>query len=381
MNGAVARFRRNADDETYESRTTPMTPRERVLAALAHEEPDRIPAVLVGADLVSPEGKVVGADEAAERFGADARFLRAEPTVAGQGFHDYLQSLPPEVFVGNLEQLRRYHAWNYRPERSREDPTAASPLAGVTRVGDLEGFAFPDYGGEAAIAHLRQKVVAFHARGLAVFAMPPRIGGTLFEAAWRLRGFEEYLCDLSRGGAISLWLLDRLADLASYYAGLIAAADADVLFLGDDVGEPMRLMISPDLWRRTVAPRLRRIVEAARRVKPGIHVCYHSDGCFTDILEHLVEVGVDAIEPVQPDAMDPLAIKQRFGRHLALAGCVGTASLWHHGSGEEVRAEVRRAKHLLGSDGGLILAPAYDLMPCTPWANVAAFFDEARRGD
>jgi uroporphyrinogen decarboxylase len=353
-----------------------MTSRERVLAALMHQQPDRTPAALVGADLLTPEGTEVGSDVARERLGADVRFIRAEPTAAGQGFDEYLRSLPQEVFVGNLEQLRRYHAWDYRPERSREDPTAPSPLRDATSVGDLEDFAFPDFGRDAVFARLRDQVDEYHRRGLAVFALPPRLGGTLFEAAWRLRGFEEYLCELSQGSPISLWLLDRLADLGSYYAGMVAAAGADVLFLGDDVGEPVRLMISPDLWRRTIGPRMRRIVDAARAVKPDIHVCYHSDGCFTGLLEHLIDVGVDAIEPVQPDVMDPVAIKRAFGQHLTLVGCVGTAWLWHHGRPDQIRAEVGRTNEQLSRDGGLILAPAYDLMPVTPWENVEAFFDE-----
>lgn len=356
-----------------------MTSRERVLAALSHRQPDHTPAALVGADLIAPEGREIGADVAAERLGADVRFVRAEPTVAGEDFDAYLRSLPEEILVGNLDQLRRYHAWDYRPERSRDNPTAPSPLRDVRSVAELETFRFPDFGGEAAFAHLRARVAEYHYRGLAVFAMPPRLGGTLFEAAWRLRGFEQYLCELSQGHEVSLWLLDRLADLGSHYARMIAAADADALFLGDDVGEPVRLMISPDLWRRTVGPRMRRIVEAARAVKPGMHVCYHSDGHFTSLLEHLVEVGVDAIEPVQPDVMDAPAIKQRYGDRLTLVGCVGTAWLWHHGTTGQVRDEVRRMNELLSRNGGLILAPAYDLMPCTPWTLVEAFFEEAKR--
>jgi uroporphyrinogen decarboxylase len=214
---------------------------------------------------------------------------------------------------------------------------------------------------------------------LAVFAMPPRLGGTLFEAAWRLRGFDAYLMELAQGNPVSLWLLDRLADLACHYAGMIAAADVDVLFIGDDVGEPVRLMISPALWRGTIAPRLARIVQAARAIKPSIHVCYHSDGNFSGLLADLIAIGVDAVEPVQPDCMDPLAIKAAFGDRLTLVGCAGTAWLFHHGTPEQVRAEVRAMNRALSKGGGLILAPAYDLMPVTPWANVEAFFDEIRR--
>jgi uroporphyrinogen decarboxylase len=313
-----------------------------------------------------------------ERLDVDVRILHVEPTVAFQSFQRYLRRLPPDIFVGDLAQLQRYHAWRYRPEQSMQDPNLPSPLRGAKAIADIDSFVFPDFGGEHAYHRLRSQIQDYHHRQLAVFAMPPRLGGVLFEPAWRLRGFEKFMCDLVRGNAVTMWLLDRLTDLACHHAALTAAAEPDVLYFGDDFGEPTRLMLSPQMWQRIFAPRYQRIVDAARAAKPDIHLCFHSDGNFTGLIEHLIAVGIDAIEPVQPDCMDPLSIKRRFDRRVTLVGCAGTAELFHHGSPDQIRREVRRRIDQLGING-LILAPSYDLMSCTPWANVEAFFDEARR--
>ncbi len=356
-----------------------MNSRQRVLAALRHEQPDRVPTSLFWAELLHPDGRSIDLSKARDLLFADVRVVHAEPTVAGRQFESYLESLPDDVFVGDLAQLRRYHAWGYRPERSPHGPEKPSPLRHAASIDDVEAFAFPDFGGDAAFEHLRRDVQAHQRRGLPVFAVPPRLGGVIFEAAWRLRGFDAFMCDLADGSAVSMWLVDRLTDLVCHHARMIAAADADVLYFGDDFGEPTRLLVSPDMWQRVFAPRYRRVVTAARAVKPDIHVCFHSDGNFTGLLEHLAAIGVDAVEPVQPDCMDPAWIKQRFGRQLTLVGCAGTAWLFHHGTDEQVRAEVRRRIDQLADGGGLILAPAYDLMSCTSWENVAAFFDEVQR--
>lgn len=356
-----------------------MTSRERVLAALRHQQPDRVPAALMWAELHGPDGSEIEDEQARELLGVDVRIIQAEPTVAGRAFRKYLDSLPQEIFVGRLQQLRRYHAWRYRPEQSRRDPAAPSPLADAATPADVERFRFPDFGGDRAYHRLRADIAGFHDRQLAVFASPPHLGGVLFEAAWRLRGFEGFFCDLAHGNEVSIWLLDRLTDLACHYAAMIAAADADVLYLGDDLAEPTHLLISPHMWQRIFASRYRRIVAAARAAKSDIHVCFHSDGNLTGLLDHLLAVGIDAVEPVQPDCMNPRRIKQRLGDRLTLVGCTGTARLLHHGSPAQVRAEVQRRKRELAAGGGLILAPAYDLLPSAPWANIHALFEELRQ--
>jgi uroporphyrinogen decarboxylase len=147
----------------------------------------------------------------------------------------------------------------------------------------------------------------------------------------------------------------------------------DILALDDDVGMPQTMMISPKLWREFFRPRMAAIILAARAVKPGLRVLYHSDGCFEPIIGDLMEIGVDAINPLQPDHMDAVKIRGQFGTRLALWGTVGRHTTFSHAGPEEIRREVKLRIDTLGR-AGLILCPAYDVdEPDIPWENVSAF--------
>ncbi len=121
------------------------------------------------------------------------------------------------------------------------------------------------------------------------------------------------------------------------------------------------------------------MIEAARAVNPAIRVLYHSDGTTEPILEDLVEIGVAAINPVQPEHMDMARIRRRFGGRLALLGCVGRQTTFSYEPPDVIAEEVRARVAALGR-AGLILCPAYDIdEPDVAWANVAAFLEAGRR--
>jgi uroporphyrinogen decarboxylase len=105
---------------------------------------------------------------------------------------------------------------------------------------------------------------------------------------------------------------------------------------------------------------------------------YHSDGNIEPIVADLIEIGVDALNPLQPDVMDASKLKDRFGDRLAFWGGVGTATLWAKGTPADIRAEVRTRIETLGRDGGYIVCPAYDLEPEIPWPNILAFVEAVK---
>jgi len=118
---------------------------------------------------------------------------------------------------------------------------------------------------------------------------------------------------------------------------------------------------------------LAEVIRIAREVSPDILVFYHCDGNFTAIVSELAEIGVNVINPIQPDCMDAAAVKRSFGDRLALWGTVGTAWQWDFGTPDEIRAEVKHSIDTLGPEGPL-LSPAYDL-DFTPFENIAAFVE------
>ena len=144
-------------------------------------------------------------------------------------------------------------------------------------------------------------------------------------------------------------------------------------------------MFDPALWRSVMKPRWAKVIEAARAIKPDIHVWYHSDGNIWEILDDLVEIGVTILNPVQPECMNPLEVRRRMGKKLAFDGCIGTQTTFPFATPAEMESTVRRvAGELDALNGGLMLSPTHVLEPEVPPANVCRFFetcDTLRRGD
>jgi uroporphyrinogen decarboxylase len=345
-----------------------MNSRERVRTALRGGTPDRIPFAL-GA---FPQ-PLFGHADADEFFASDVRFVEFASPVGQDDFVDYLSGLPEQVHVGHHGQLRTYQEWDYHPERE-----GANPLGWLRSAAELARDLLPDLTQRVRHSGAAGEVRAFHDRGLAVAASPPHLGGELLETAYRLRGFERFMLDLLENEALADYLLDQLTAMLVENCARLGEAGIDVLLLDDDVASCRGLLISPFMWRRFFKPRLARALEAVREAGPDTLVFYHSDGNFVAIIPDLIEIGVDVLNPLQPDCMEALALRRRYGNRPAFWGTVGAAALWDHGGPAQVSDEVRLRARTLGP-AGLLLAPAYDL-DYTPRENVDAFVKAARSG-
>lgn len=346
-----------------------MTSRERVLAALAGEAVDRPPVALafypIELESLAPPGAALPGD-------VDVRFVRFEPSVAQEEFERFVARMPYETHLGGTHLLRNYAEWHYHPGQPD-----ANPLAAAACPGDLDAFPWPDTATAPDDAGLSEKVDALHRAGYAVGASPPHLGGELFETAWRLRGLARLLLDMHDNPALAHALLERLTRFCLGNALKLVRAGVDILVLEDDVGMPGTMILSPEMWRTFLRPRLASIIDAACGVRPELRVLYHSDGVIEPIIGDLIDVGVDALNPVQPDRMDPAAIKRRYGDRLTLWGTVGTHATFAYATPDQIRAEVRHRIDTLGPTR-LVVCPAYDLDEgATPWPNIAAFLEAA----
>jgi uroporphyrinogen decarboxylase len=197
----------------------------------------------------------------------------------------------------------------------------------------------------------------------------------IFETAFALRGLDNLLVDFVRNPEMAEALLERLTRLRCSQARAYAQAGVDVLLLGDDVSSQQGMLMHPRLWRRFLKPRLARVIEAARSVNSNTLIFYHSDGDCQAIIPELIEVGVNILNPVQPECMDPAVLKRQFGDRLAFWGTLGTQTTFPFGSPEEMRRVVWERIETVGRGGGLLLAPTHILEPEVPWENVLAFFE------
>lgn len=203
--------------------------------------------------------------------------------------------------------------------------------------------------------------------------------GDLWERATFMRGMEPLLLDVALNRRFVESLLEGIAAyILRTMEILFERFRFDGVAVSDDYGAQRGLLISPADWRRLVKPHLARIYGLAKR--HGRTVFHHSCGNIVPIIGDMVEVGLDVLHPVQPEAMDGLALKREFGRDLSFCGGLGTQKLLPRGTPAEVRREVRRLKREMGRDGGYILEPGITVQDDVPLENMLAMIEEARSG-
>ena len=203
---------------------------------------------------------------------------------------------------------------------------------------------------------------------------------TIFETAWALRGLTQLLIDFVSDPDLAGEILDIPFRFHLAAAKRLAAMGVDMIWTGDDVGTQKGMLISPGLWRRLFKPRMAKLFAAVTGANPRVKIAYHSDGAVDPILPDLVEIGLDVLNPVQPACMDPAELKRRYGKNLSFWGTIDEQRTLPFGTPEDVRAEVRSRIEQVGYDGGLILGPTHHVQLDTPmenfWAMVRAIREE-----
>ena len=201
---------------------------------------------------------------------------------------------------------------------------------------------------------------------------------TVWETAWYARGMETLMMDMMEDPELAEYVLDKVTDNAVIRAVNYAKAGADGLFLGDDIGMQKSIMMSLELYRRYLKPRLKRVIDAAREVNPDIIILYHSCGYVTPFIRDLIEAGVDVLNPIQPECMNFEEIYREYGNEISFCGTLGTQTLMPFGTPDEIETTVRRNLDLVGEKGGLLACPTHMLEPEVPVENVIAYLEACK---
>ena len=182
-----------------------MNGRERVLIALDGGTPDRVPCALnfYHVDLTG-----FAPPDYDWQALIDVQFVRLPPSPEEDAFREAARPFPYDTRLGTFEQMATYAQWSYRPET----PDQRNPLARAQSLDDLRAFPFPDVSAPYRVEGLGDQVAALHGRGMAAGGNLPHLGGELFEAAWRLRGLENFLLDLLERPEWVDFLLDKLTE-------------------------------------------------------------------------------------------------------------------------------------------------------------------------
>ena len=298
-----------------------MDSRERVLTTLNHEEPDRVPYNLrlsAGAARRLREERNWTEADVAEHFGHDMRYVTIR-----------LPERPSDV-----------PAREWVPRPSEED-----------------------------IATCSESAAALQGRGLAV------CGSYLcgvFEQAKDWFGVAETLTMPFEKPDFLDAQLDRITEWKMAVYGAYARAGVDIVWIGDDLGAQRSLVMSPAQYRQWYRPRHARVIEHLRSIRPDVRIAFHCCGHVTPLIPDLLELGVDILEAVQPEAMDLAALKREFGRDIAFWGAIGCQSVLARTTPEQVMEWVRRTLEIMMPGGGYIAAPCHTVTEEVSWASVEA---------
>jgi uroporphyrinogen decarboxylase len=346
-----------------------MSPRERVLTTLRRQRPDQVPKDLGFTPPKEAEfRRRTGEESPAEHFRLEPRYVSIAPTRTARDFSAYL---------GDVADLDHHDEWGVGAISAgfHHFERMVHPLRSAGSPRDIAAYPWPDVLAPYRWASVADDVKVWQNRGYPVCGSPPgSCAGSLFETSWYLRGQEQLLIDLFDNPDLGTALLDTVNNTLIEGARRFAQVGVDILKLGDDFGSQRAMLVSPALWRMWFKSRLAAIISAAKRIKPDILVFYHSDGDIEAIIPDLIEIGLDILNPVQPECMDPAQIKRRYGDRLSFWGAIGTQSTMPFGDADEVRRVVRERIETMGPEG-ILLAPTHVLEPEVPWENIVAFVE------
>lgn len=246
-----------------------------------------------------------------------------------------------------------------------------SPVGPCLPEPDLSGYQFPDPAATERFMGLDDWGRDHHDNYTVLWV------GDLWERATFMRGMVEALEDLILNPVFMHELLDRLTErILSTMEILFRGPAFDAIAVSDDYGVQRSMVMAPDTWRRVIKPCLKTIYAFAHA--NGRAVFHHSCGHIVPIIPDLIDLGLDILHPIQPEAMDVYDLKRQFGRHLTLCGGLRTQDLLPRGTPEQVRDEVRRLQDDLGRGGRYILEPGITLQADIPPENLVSLVETAR---
>jgi uroporphyrinogen decarboxylase len=376
-----------------------MKPRDRVLAAVNHQVPDRVPIDLGGnqtgihkyayRDLIDLLGirddlnvmdavqQLVKPCEAVlERFHVDTRYISAG---AGEGFKGEI--------VKYERNGRLWHdltdefgvVWSMPDDYQYYMDISHNPLANAT-LKDIAEYPFPKGDDPARFADIRRAALAI--RNETPYAVVSGISGVVYETCWYLRGLERWFMDMVEQPefcealieqTLKYWLdwfrlfLDEVGDLV------------DVIMVGDDLAGQTGPLFRPEFYRRVVKPRQKRLVQYIHS-RTQAKVWYHTCGACQTYIPDLIDNGVQILNPVQISAsgMDPAVIKEKFGKEIVFwGGAIDSQRVLPQAAPEEIRRQVGENLKAFKPGGGYVFNNVHNIQAGVPAKNIVALYDAA----
>ena len=378
----------------------PMTARERVLAAINHEQPDRIPLVIgvnnaTGIKMKPYQGiKRIAGIEAADNYIYDwpelgtaeideETMLRLQSDVRG-----VLDLEPTDILKNRRERAPHsdcFDSWGGgQMEVTPGDWfPGIHPLAEARTVEDLDNYqGWPDMSDPSRVAHVRETASRLARENeFAIMATPWLLFP--FERAHAMQGMETFLLNMAMDPDFARVFLERITAHCKQLMGHFLEElgdNVDIIKIGDDLGMQKGLMISPQMYRDIIKPVHADFIDFIKS-RTSAKVLFHSCGDVAPLIGDFIDIGVDILNPIQTSAgsiSDLPALKKQYGKNIVFCGAIDTHRILPFGSVMDVREEVKRVMQILGPGGGYMIGAVHTIMNDVPPENVLAMVDAVK---
>ncbi len=374
-----------------------MTARERVLKAINHEIPDRVPIDLGGFQtgihknaydellihlgindeitILDPVQQLAKpCEEVLQRFKVDTRYICAHA---------------PDSFKGGIEQNTRdgklWHdlkdefgvVWSMPDDQKLFMDISYHPLADAS-IEDLYDYPWPKGNDPTRFTGVRQE--ALELRMNTPYAISTGITGVVYEICWYMRGLERWFMDMIENPSFCEALLDQILKFwLDYFNKFLPEVEdlIDVIMIGDDLGGQLGPLFSPIFYRKVVKPRQKKLVQHIKSLT-STKIWYHTCGSIAEYIPDLLDNGIDILNPVQisADNMNPKVLKEKYGKKLVFwGGGIDAQHILPFAKPDEIIEQVKRNLEIFKPDGGYVFNNVHNIQSGVPPENIVALFD------
>ncbi len=363
-----------------------MNPRERILTTFSHEVPDHLPSFAWWHPEVVTKLKEHYATSDFDDVLADLGIEGWESLgvrIVNPEFERKATERPAQVPWHRaiwLDQWRYTDSWGVKfklGESEWYEERLEGPLDHAESLEEVTAYRFPDLSQIAEPEDYAQQVADLKAQHKVVTASI----SNPYKTAWLLRGMDNVLADYLINPDILSYLYDRIYELSTEMCRRMAHAGVDMIEVIGDFAMQDRITMGPESWRKFDKPRLADLISEVKAVNPDVFMFVHSDGNVMDLMDDIVEIGFDIVNPIQPECMDPAEVKRRWGDRITLHGGVSIQKTFPYGTPQEVKREIEELIRTCGYNGGLVVFPSNVVQPDTPVENIQACFHTVRDYD
>lgn len=350
--------------------------RQRILTTLSHRQPDRC-VTYIWIDDEAMKGlmqymKLSSPEEVEEELGIDKWKSVGVRIEVPDDYRERINTLVPSKYKND----KRYYITDegrvvkVHENASYLEDTVWYPLGKIKKVRDLDLYPFPQPDWVKLENSLKERIRKYKEEGFVVsggIAQP-------FKSAWLLRGMHNVLMDYLINPDLIEEMYERIYSFDTAYCRALVEAGVDMISIVGDLGMQNGLIMSPKIWRKFDKERMRKLLSELKEMNPELKIYMHTDGDVREIIEDLIEIGVDILNPIQPECMDPVEIKKKYGDRLVLHGAVSLQRTLPFGSPEDVKREVRHLIKNCNVNGGFVIGPSNVLFKEIPPENIIAMY-------